>query len=140
MRVKISVLGLICLLMLGSVSSAKKMREVNFWQILFPDPIERVYIILKDGMVFKYTSHFEDKIYMSMETCLKNTLNKFKNKKYGVEDIEIIIHNHLTDFKFSPEDRKQCIRLKEHGFNGLFLLYSHMTNKTYNIEEKEKSK
>ena len=136
MRVKFLTLGLICLLVLGSILSAEEKGQINFWQKFFPDHLERVYIIMKDGMIFKHTSHYEDKIYMSMG----DLQNRLKKKNYGIKDIAIIIHNHLKNFKFSPVDHKQYRGLKEHGFKGLFLLYSHVTNKTYDIEDKEKSK
>ena len=129
-------LGLICPLMLGFIFSMEEKRQINFWQKLFTEPIETVYIIMKDGMPFKHTNHYEDKVYMSIG-MLEKTLKKFKNKNYSIKDIAIIIHNHLKNYKFSPEDRKQYRILKKYGFNGLFLLYSHVTNKTYCLEEKK---
>jgi hypothetical protein len=136
MRVKIIILGLISLLMVSFILSAEEKREANLWQKLFPDRLERVYIIMKDGTAFNHTSHYEDRIYMSIES-LQGTLKK---KDYTIKDIAIIIHNHLKNSKFSSIDHKQYRRLKKHGFNGLFLLYSHMTNKVYDIENKKKSK
>ncbi|MBA7513319.1 hypothetical protein ES705_05334 [subsurface metagenome] len=136
MRTKILIMGVISLLMLSSILSAEEKEQINFWQKLFPDRLERVYIIMKDGTIFKHTSHYEDKIYMSMES-LQRTLKK---KDCTIKDIAIIIHNHLKNSKFSSIDHKQYMRLKKHGFNGSFLLYSHMTSKTYDIEDKGKSK
>ena len=50
---------------------------------------------------------------------------------YKIEDIAVIIHNHLKGCKFSPTDKRLHWRLKKYGFRGRFLLYSHTTNKTY---------
>ena len=132
MRTKIVILGLICLLMMGSVLSAEKKRWINSWQDYFPDRIERVYFVMKDGILFKHTSHYENKIHLNMKD-LRNTLKKFN---YTIEDIAIIIHNHFKDFRFSSEDYREHRRLKKYGFTGSFLLYSHMTNEVYNIEDK----
>jgi len=123
--------------MMSFALSAEKKRRINSWQDLFSEPVERVYMMMKDGLVLNHTSHYGDKIYMSIE-ALETTLKKF-NKNYRIKDIAIIIHNHFKDFRFSPEDHKQYRRLKKHGFNGSFLLYSHLTKKVYDIEEKEKS-
>jgi hypothetical protein len=125
--------------MLGSVLPADKKGRINFWQKLFTEPVERIYLMMKDGTIFNHTNHYEDIVYMSIGR-LEKTLKKFKNKNYSIKDTAIIIHNHIKDHDFSPEDRKQYRRLRKYGFNGLFLLYSRMTNKTYCLMEKEKSK
>lgn len=129
MREKIFVLGLIWLLVLGSASSA--------WQSLFTEPIETIYIIMKDGKDFKHSNQNEVRVYMDsgrLEEALKN----FKGKSYGIKDIAVIIHNHLKICSFSDEDRKQYRSLKKYGFNGLFLVYCHTSNKVYNIKDKAK--
>ena len=107
------------------------------WQELFTEPIEIAYIIMEDWTTFTYTSHLENEVYISMGK-LEKRLKKFKGKNYGIRDIAIIIHNHITDYQFSSRDYKIYRRLKKRGFKGLFLLYSHMTNKTYDIENKNK--
>jgi len=137
MRAKALTLGLICPLMLSFIFSMEEKRQINFWQKLFSDPVEIVYVIMKDGTPVNYTSHYEDKVYMSVGR-LEETLKKFKKKNYRIKDVAILIHNHLTSCKFSHEDRNQYRRLKKYGFNGLFLLYSNMTNKTYCLEDKKK--
>jgi len=121
--------------MLGSVLSTEKTGIINPWQRLFTEPIEIVYIIMKDGVGFKHTSRYETKIHLNIG-MLERKLKKIKKRNYSIKEIMIVIHNHLRNSEFSPEDHRQYMRLKEHGFNGSFLLYSHMTNKTYNIENK----
>lgn len=123
------------LIALMPLFAAEKKKKVNFFQGLFTDRIERVYIIMKDGMPFKHTDHYENKLCLSVGR-LEEVLKKFKDENYRIKDIAIIIHNHLKDYRFSDLDRKEHMRLKKHGFNGLFMLYSHMTNKTYCLEEK----
>ena len=88
MRFKILALGLIFLLMLGFVLSAEKKRQTNFWQKFFPDLLERVYIIMKDGTIFKHTSH-EERFIRLGAGILEETLKK---KSYKIKDIAIIIH------------------------------------------------
>lgn len=138
MRAKALILGLICLLMLGCVLSAEEEDVINYnWQELFTEPIEKVYVIMKDKTGFEHTSHDEIKVHMSIG-MLQRRLKKVKDKNYRIKDIAIIIHNHLKYCHFSDDDYKQYMRLKQHGFNGVFLLYCQRTNKAYDIEDDEK--
>ena len=84
MRAKILTL-VICSLILSSVLPAKKKREANFWKKLFTDPIERVYIIMKDSTIINYTSLYNDRVYISIRR-LEKTLEKFKNKNYSIKN------------------------------------------------------
>ncbi len=136
MRAKILTLGLIYFLMLGSVLSAEKKDIINSWQELFPDLIERIYIIMKDGKIFKHTT-LEERRISSNAWMLKDAL---KQTPYKIKDITIIIHNHRFKRKFSTGDWTFYRDLKRRGFNGRFLLYCHRTNKIYDIEDKAKSR
>lgn len=138
MRTKILTLGSTCLLMMGCILSTEEKIQINFWQKLFTEPFETVYIIMKDGMPIKHTNHYRGKVYMSMG-MLEETL-KAKDKNYGIKDIAIVIHNHLKDCVFSSRDREQYRSLKKYGFNGLFLLYCHRTNETYCLNEGDEKK
>ncbi|MBA7497082.1 hypothetical protein ES702_07691 [subsurface metagenome] len=138
MKAKVLSLWLIFLVMMSFVFSAEKKKRVYSWQELFPDPIERVYIFMKNGVVIKYTSHYETKIHMSIGR-LEETLKKIKNKNYSIKEIRIIIHNHRRKNYFTSEDYRQYRMLKKYGFNGLFLLYCHRTKEVYDIEGKKKS-
>jgi len=133
MKKRILILGLMYLLILGSVLSAEERDPINdYWQKLFPPPVEKVCIIMKDYMIFPHTSHYEDVIYMEIGRLEK----ALKKKGYKMGDIAVVIHNHLDDSRFSNLDYKQYRRLKRYGFNGLFLLYSNLTDKTYNLNAK----
>lgn len=138
MRAKALTLSLIYLLLLGSILPAGKEKFYSSWQELFPDQVERIYIIMEDRTFFQRTDHYENKIYVDIG-LLDEDLRKIKGKKYSIKSIAIVIHNHLQGCRFSPDDRKQYKRLKRYGFNGLFLLYCHSTNKVYDIEDKKKS-
>lgn len=134
MKTRIMILALIYLLMLGSVFSTEKKDSINdYWQSLFTEPFETAYIFLKDYTFFPWTSR-EEVIYIEVGK-LEEMLEK---NGYKIEDIAVIIHNHLMDCTFSPQDHKQYRRLKKHGFKGMFLLYSNLTKKTYNIENEVK--
>ena len=63
---------------------------------------------------------------------------KTPEKTYRIKDIAIIIHNHHLISKFSDSDKKIYRSLKRRGFDGLFLLYCHRTNKTYCLEDEKK--
>lgn len=124
------ILGLCLVLMMPLFLLA----HINFWQKLFTEPVETIYIIMKDGTPFRYSSQNEIKIYMKIDELEKNL--KTPEKSYKIKDIAIIIHNHFINDEFTIDDRKQWRDLKKHGFDGLFLMYCHRTNKTYCFEEK----
>lgn len=136
MKIKILTLGLIFLL--TPLFSTEKADIINYgWQELFTEPSEIAYIIMKDWTTFVYTSQLENEIYISIGK-LEKRLKEFKGKNYSIKNIAIVIHNHITDYQFSSRDHKMHRRLKKRGFKGHFLLYSHMTNKTYNIESENR--
>lgn len=126
MRAKIVILGLACLLMVGSILSA--------WQSLFTEPCETVYIIMRDEMVIKHTSQHDAMIDISIGR-LKEELEKIDR---NIKDIVVVIHNHRMNKYFTRSDYKQYWAFKNYGFDGQFLLYCHRTNKTYDIEDKVK--
>ena len=131
MRVKLLVLGLILLLI--PLSGTEKAGIINYsWQELFPDHLERVYLVMKDGTIFPYTSHYGGKVYVSIG-WLEEALKRYKNKNYSIKDIAVVIHNHQKDKNFGQEDWRQYYMLKRYGFDGRFLLYCHRTKEVYNI-------
>ena len=139
MRTRILILGLTYLLMLGSAFSVEKADILNHnWQSLFTEPIETLYIITKDSQAFKYSNQNEVGICVDVGR-LEGALRNSEGKGYGIGDIAIFIHNHLTVCRFSSADRKLYRTLKEEGFNGLFLVYCHTSKKTYDIEGDKKS-
>jgi len=135
MKTKILTLALIYLLLLGPILPAEKKGDFNRWQSLFTEPIETLYIIMEDRVAFKYSNQDEVEVRMTLGTLEKRLRTPERN--YKIKDIAVIIHNHLKGCTFSPTDRKLYWRLKskKYGFRGLFLLYSHTTNKTYDIEK-----
>lgn len=116
------------------VFSAQKKIEIKSWLDYFPDPIERVYVIMKNETAFKFTNYEERLIYMGAG-ILEDFLKK---KAYKIKDIAIIIHNHRFERKFSDADWKFYRDLKRRKFNGLFLLYCHITKEVYDIEDNKK--
>jgi hypothetical protein len=129
MRTKIMTLGLACLLILGSVLFGEKRESIKSWLDYFPDPVERIYFVMKDETAFMFTNHEERLIYMGAG-ILEDFLKK---KAYKIKDIVMIIHNHRFEQKFSDADWKFYRDLKKRGFNGLFLIYCHRTKEVYPI-------
>jgi len=128
MRAKILILGLACLLMLDSAFSAER-KHIKSWLDYFPDPIERIYVVMKDEIAFKFTNHEERLVYMGAG-ILENILKK---RGYKIKDIAIIIHNHRFEQKFSPADWRFYGDLMKRGFDGYFLIYCHRTKEVYPI-------
>lgn len=136
MRTRIVILGLIYLLMLGSVLAIEKESIINYnWQELFTEPVERMYVVMKNRIIFRVTSNDEKSININFGIMER----ELKKRNYKTEDIEIIIHSHFADCNFSDSDEKQNRTLKRRGFNGLFLLYCHRTKEVYDIEGEKKS-
>jgi len=111
------------------------------WGDYFTEPIETIYIQMHDNEAFKYTSHDEEEIDLNtqaLQSWLKR-VNQGRNKNYNIENIKLIIHNHLNNFKFSERDYRTHRDLKQHGFNGHFMLYSNPTKQTYFIDKIEKN-
>ena len=134
MRAKALTLSLIYLLLLGPALPAEKEAEINPWQNLFTEPFETVYMIMKDKRVFRLTDHNDIRISMDTGRLEK----ELKKKGYEIKDIAVVIHNHLKVCRFSSDDHQRYSRFKKYGFDGLFLVYCHTSNKTYDIEDKKK--
>jgi len=113
--------------------------QINPWQKLFTEPCEIVYIIMKDGKIFKYENQDEIRVQMNIGK-LEERLGKVKGKNYSIKKIKIVIHNHQRKNYFTRPDYRQYRMLKKYGFNGFFLMYCHRMNKTYDIEDKKKGK
>lgn len=136
MKIKLLILVLIYSLMLSFAFSIEQKNHISSWKELFPDPVERIYIIMKDGFRFKQTNYEERLIYIGAGTLEKI----LKKNSYKIKDIEIIIHNHRFEREFSDADWRFYRDLKRREFNGYFLIYCHWTNKIYPIEKKQESK
>ena len=130
MRAKILIPSLIILLMFSSVLYAKE-KYIKSWLDYFPDPVERIYIIMKDGVIFKQTN-YEERLVRLNVGILEKTLKKIS---YKIKDVLIIIHNHRFERHFSDGDWRFYGDLKRRDFEGLFLIYCHMTKKIYDIED-----
>lgn len=131
MKNKIFILALIYLLPMGLPFPGEKRDPINFWQKLFTEPVETIYFIMKDGAPFRYSNQDENFIYMRAEDLEKAL--KTPEKTYRIKDIAVVIHNHFINDEFSDGDRKQYRDLKKRGFDDLFLMYCHRTNKTYSL-------
>jgi len=105
------------------------------WGRLFTEPIETLYMLMKDGQAFKVSSQDEKEVFLTLGTLEKRLRTKEKDYKMG--DIAVIIHNHPKGGKVSPEDKKFHFRLKKYGFEGNFLLYSNTANKTIEYKQKK---
>lgn len=138
MKIKLLILLLIYSLMVSSVLPAEKRYIIEYsWKELFSEPFETIYIIMKDGKIFKQSNQDEIKVNMDLGR-LEKGLKNFKSKNYSIKDIAVFVHNHLKVCRFSYDDHKIYRQLKECGFKGLFLVYCHSSKKTYDIEDKNK--
>lgn len=137
MKGKILSLVVIILLIVSCASIPREEKDrVKSWQEFFPDHLERVYIIMKNGVIIQHSSQDEAMVDLSIGMLEK----KLKEKNSSIKEIAIVIHNHRMNKDFTRSDYKQYWMLKKYGFNGQFLMYCHRTKEVYNIKGKEKSK
>lgn len=94
--------------------------------------VNKIRVEIPMNCIFKFSKERYYDIQANLDTGrLKKELKK---KGYEIKDIAVIIHNHLTVCRFSDEDHKRYRRLKKYGFEGLFLVYCHTSDKVYDIE------
>ena len=113
-------------------TEARKKIDIS-WKELFPDPTEKVYAIMKNGVIFRATSHDEKKVHMGFRILEK----EIKKRGYKIEDIEIVVHNHRKEKSFSRSDYKQYWTLGSQGFDGKFLMYCHRTKEAYDMNKEQ---
>jgi len=127
----IYILILLFLLIFSFTFSKQKEIKTDVFNDYFTEPNEILYFIMEDYKIFCYTDSLKNKISVSLFK-----LEKFLKKEgYEIENIAVIIHNHLLDCKFSKTDKKTYQRFKKYGFKGMYLLYSNLTNKVYILED-----
>jgi hypothetical protein len=92
----------------------------------FKEPFETLVFVLNDGRCLLLSEKNE----CAVKVCA-SLLNDFiKELGYRMEDVEIVIHNHLRGSRFGPQDKRFCWQLSQYGFQGKFLVYSQSRNKT----------
>jgi hypothetical protein len=96
------------------------------FKLICKEPCETLVIVFKDGRCLLFSEGREDSVMVSAG-MIDEVLKKLK---YGMQDIEIIMHNHLKPQWFSPQDRKFCHQLVKFGFRGRFLVYFPSRSKT----------
>ena len=97
---RLSLVGLI--FCLAPLLVAEKKSFFTSWRELFPDHLERVYVIMKDGATFPHTSHEEVMVDMSIGR-LEEKLRRIKGKNYSINEIAVVIHNHRRKKNFGQE-------------------------------------
>ena len=111
----------------------------EFWGKEFKVLVETVYIVMKIGQTFPISSQEGRKINLDIGR-LDEQLRKIEGGNYSVKEIDTIIHNHLRRPRFSSSDEKQYRRLKDFGFTGKFLMYSHLRKEVYEYKQEKKVK
>lgn len=102
----------------------------KYWEEIFKDRVETLYIIMDDKTPFRYTSDNSETIDLNAG-ALDSWLKQVRGEEYSLKNVKLIIHNHLKNSRFSDIDLREHYRLKKLGFKGHFMIYSHMTKKTY---------
>lgn len=115
------------------VAKAYKVDEGNLFRLLFKEPVEICYIMLKNGTIFKITQYFENKVYINIEQMRK----ELKEYDCDIKDIVIIIHNHLDLSRISEQDKKIYRYLRQEGFKGVFAIFLQGADTVLIYEEKE---
>lgn len=92
--------------------------KANIFYHLFTDPVEHLYLVMRDGNIFHLTSNIDYRI------CISHTiLQDLKKHGYKVSDIIIMIHNHKFPHDLSEADRETWRWFRNRGFKGNFEIY-----------------
>lgn len=99
--------------------------------LLFPDffkePFETAVFVLKDGRFYTFSSHHEHGIYLYGGGSV--IIEYLKKEGINIEDVAIVIHNHLTPASFSPINHRFFHQLQQAGFKGFFAIYYPFSKK-----------
>ena len=96
----------------------------NMWEGAFTEPFEIAYFLFKDGTIVQFTNFLEFAIFFP-----PNLEEFFEVNGLKIEDLLVVVHNHLTPTRFSPADIGTYHYLKNRGFNGLFGIYYPFSKK-----------
>jgi hypothetical protein len=116
----------------NKLNSDVYLKQYNFITEKFKEPIEKILFIFPNLDVFEVTTHDEDKIDISCDILLWD----LQKNQIHIENVIMIIHNHLNPIPFTEGDIN-CYRFfKSHGFQGAFALYIQNTDKIIFIKDK----
>ena len=103
----------------------------NLFETSFTQPYEIIFFVFSDGDVYGFTTKHESCVLVSGSHLIKY----MKDEGKGIEDLVIVIHNHLTSPIFSAADKRFCVMLRQLGYDGAFLLYHCPTGKIKVLED-----
>lgn len=135
---KILCIGLIifipCLAIAELIETKVKLHKDSKIHSMFTEPIEILYLITHDCVMFRATTNDENKVSFYADE-LKYEL---KTHGYKIKDLMMVIHNHLQLSRISTRDRKFYRWLRDNGFCGIFAIYLQGTNVMLKYKYKEK--
>jgi hypothetical protein len=91
------------------------MESLNLWDACLARNAESSLLLFRDGSLVVVTENLGNRVTLPW-TYL------FDGKKHRVEDLLLVIHNHLGIGRWSVADRALYHRLRNAGFRGYFLL------------------
>jgi len=104
----------------------------NIFSNAFKEPIERRYVIMKDGEVYSFTNNLENAIFASVGFMEE----VFKADGYALSDAVLTIHNHFGYPRPSSADLGFLHELRVRGFTGYYLIYETSLRKVFVYVEK----
>jgi len=110
-----------------------KVGENNIYVHLFKEPIEIVYLLMKDGTPYKITQNYNNRVYFNIYSLKKY----LKKRNHVISGISIMVHNHLIPTRISDDDKKIFRSLIREGFNGAFVIFLQGVNQVLIYEEKK---
>lgn len=102
----------------------------NIYEGFFKEPFESVVIIVRDGRCFVVSTHHDKVIAVGPAQIYEYLLRENVN----IEDIIVIVHNHLYPNGFSPGDDFFYHYFCKRGFRGVYCIWYPAT-KTTRIKE-----
>jgi hypothetical protein len=100
--------------------------ENDSFKPLFKEPSETLVVIFNNGRCLLFSERDVDAVGVSARALS----DLFNEMGFRMDDVAIIVHNHLKPAWFSPQDKRFCHQLIWFGFQGKFLVYFPSRNKT----------
>lgn len=120
MKKKIILFFMVLLLLSATVSlrnqTVVQVTRANLWEDIFQEePVEKAILLFSDGELFIFNSYESSRVAVPVSYV-------FEDLGYKPQNALFIIHNHLTNARFSEADKGFNQYLARRGFGGRFLL------------------
>ena len=121
----ISILLILLFLPLSNETNKVYVEVGNLWKEAFTEPYEVLYVLCENGDIYSFTTREESRIKIS-PLQLRDFLEL---NKHGIDDVILMIHNHLGYPFMSEKNMTFMKKLRTLGFTGVFCMLNTASGK-----------